>query len=89
MGKKELLKINNLLTSFRMNGQYYAAVDNVSLTIYENEVFAIVGESGCGKSALALSVLNLHHKAYTKVEGNIFYKGRDLLTLNDRELNEV
>ena len=48
-----LLEIENLRTSFRIKGNYYAAVDGVSLTVHENEVVAIVGESGCGKSALA------------------------------------
>lgn len=89
MIKKELLRINNLVTSFRINGQYYAAVDGVSITVKQNEVFAIVGESGCGKSALALSVLNLHNKAYTKVEGNIYFHNKDLLTLNEGELNSI
>lgn len=89
MAKKELLRINNLVTSFRINGQYYAAVDGVSMSVNENEVFAIVGESGCGKSALALSIMNLHNKAYTKVEGNIFFNDKDLLSLSISELNKV
>lgn len=87
MDKNVLLKINNLVTSFRINGQYYAAVDGVSLSVNENEVFAIVGESGCGKSALALSILSLHNKDYTKVEGNILFKDTDLLSLSPDELN--
>lgn len=88
MSQKELLKIQNLNTSFRINGSYYAAVDGVSLSVNENEVFAIVGESGCGKSALALSILSLHNKDYTKVEGNILFKNTDLLQLNVEELNQ-
>ena len=89
MEKKELLRISNLVTSFRINGQYYAAVDDVSLSVNENEVFAIVGESGCGKSALALSIMNLHNKAYTKIEGNIYFNDKDLLSLSINELNKV
>lgn len=88
MDKKALLQINNLVTSFRINGSYYAAVDGVSLTVNENEVFAIVGESGCGKSALALSILSLHNKDYTKVEGNILFKNTDLLNLSIDGLND-
>ena len=42
MIEKELLTIQNLVTSFRINGQYYAAVDGVSMSVKENEVFAIV-----------------------------------------------
>ncbi len=89
MEKNELLRINNLVTSFRIDGRYYAAVDGVSLSVKENEVFAIVGESGCGKSALALSILNLHNSTYTKVEGNIYFKGTDLLSMNVDELNQI
>lgn len=87
MDKKVLLKINNLVTSFRIDGRYYAAVDGVSLSVNENEVFAIVGESGCGKSALALSILSLHNTDYTKVEGTILFKDTDLLHLSLSELN--
>jgi peptide/nickel transport system ATP-binding protein len=84
-----ILEIQNLVTSFRIRNEYYAAVDGVSLSIRQNEVFAIVGESGCGKSALALSILRLHKGFYSRVEGGIFFMGRDLLSLRDRELNEV
>lgn len=86
---RELLRISNLTTSFSINGKYYAAVDDVSLTINENEVFAIVGESGCGKSALALSIMNLHNMTYTKVEGHIFLYNKDLLSLNNADLNKI
>ncbi|HWT26957.1 MAG TPA: ABC transporter ATP-binding protein [Mobilitalea sp.] len=89
MIKNELLKINDLVTSFKIDGKYYAAVDHVNLNVNENEVFAIVGESGCGKSALALSIMNLHNKEHTKIEGNIYFKNKDLLSLNMNELNEI
>ncbi len=44
--KNPLLRIENLQTSFRIQDQYHAAVDDVSLTVHENEIVAIVGESG-------------------------------------------
>jgi peptide/nickel transport system ATP-binding protein len=84
-----ILEIKDLVTSFRIRGQYYAAVDGVSLSIYPNEVFAIVGESGCGKSALALSVLRLHKGGMAKVEGEILFRGSNLLAMSDEELNGV
>ena len=84
-----LLEINDLYTSFRIHNEYYAAVDGVSISVKPNEVFAIVGESGCGKSALALSILRLHKGFYTKITGGILYKGDDLLSYTDEELNEV
>lgn len=84
-----LLDIKNLSTSFRIKGNYYAAVDDVSLRIYENEVLAIVGESGCGKSALALSIMGLHETERTKLEGQVYFKGEDLLRLSRRRLNKI
>lgn len=71
MGEKvtsTILEINNLTTSFRIHDQYYAAVDNVSLTLQKNEVLAIVGESGSGKSALAFSIMRLHRQAKWKAK---------------------
>ena len=86
---KPLLEIEHLTTSFRINNQYYPAVDDVSLTVHENEVLAIVGESGCGKSALALSILGLHSNNRTKMNGSISYKGTNLLTLTDNKMNKI
>ncbi|MDQ0879868.1 ABC-type dipeptide/oligopeptide/nickel transport system ATPase component [Peribacillus sp. V2I11] len=72
--KKAILQIENLTTSFRIGNKYHAAVDDVSFTVNENEIVAVVGESGCGKSALALSIMQLHNKQRTKSQGNIKYK---------------
>lgn len=84
-----LLEIKNLRTSFRIAGQFYAAVDGVDLTVKQNEVFAIVGESGCGKSAMALSVVRLHNMNYTRIEGEIHFDGNDILQMRPQELNTV
>lgn len=89
MEKKPLLKIQNLRTSFRIHDDYYAAVDDVNLTVNENEVVAIVGESGCGKSALALSIMGLHQKGNTKLEGNVNFNNKNLLSLSVNEMNKV
>ena len=82
-----VLEIENLRTSFRIKDSYYAAVDDVSLTVEKNELLAIVGESGCGKSALAFSIMGLHSQA--KVEGNIYFKGHDLANISSAKLNEL
>ena len=86
---KEILSVENLVTSFRIAGKYYAAVDGVSFSVRENEVFAIVGESGCGKSALALSILNLHKKHIAKIEGSVKFDGKELTTLSENEFNQI
>ncbi|MFD2209843.1 ABC transporter ATP-binding protein [Virgibacillus halophilus] len=84
---QELLQLKNLKTSFRIEDDYYAAVDNVSLTVNKNEVLAVVGESGCGKSALAFSVMGLHTRA--KIEGNIFFKDQDLAHITSGKMNKL
>jgi len=83
------LEIENLRTSFNIKGKYYAAVDDVSLKIYENEVLAIVGESGCGKSALALSIMGLHDAGVAKLEGQVNFKGKNILRLSRSKLNKI
>jgi peptide/nickel transport system ATP-binding protein len=84
-----VLQIDNLRVSFRIQDGYYAAVDDVALTVHKNEVVAIVGESGCGKSALALSVTGLHPPERTKVEGSVQFGGRNLLSVDGRELTRI
>jgi len=87
--REVLLKIRGLRTSFRIEGKYYAAVDGVDLDVYKNEVFALVGESGCGKSAMALTITRSHNTNYTNMAGEISFGGRNLLELSVPELNKV
>jgi len=86
---KVLLEIKNLRTSFRIDGEYYAAVDGVDLEVYKDEVFAIVGESGCGKTAMALSLVRLHNTNFTRMEGEILFGEQDILSLKLPALNKV
>ncbi|MFD2045334.1 ABC transporter ATP-binding protein [Ornithinibacillus salinisoli] len=84
---EKLLEIKNLKTSFRIRDDYYAAVDDLSLSVNKNEVLAIVGESGCGKSALAFSIMGLHNRA--KIEGNILFKDHDIAKISAANLNKL
>lgn len=84
-----LLDIQHLHTAFRVGGQYYDAVDDVSLTLHRNEILAIVGESGSGKSTLATSVMGLHNPLYTKVTGDILYNELNLVELNETLFNRI
>ena len=84
---KKILEVNHLRTSFQINDDYYAAVDDVSLSLHKNEVLAIVGESGCGKSALAFSIMGLHRKA--KIEGDILFKEQNLTHISDANFNNL
>lgn len=84
---EKVLEIRNLKTSFRIHDNYHAAVDDVSITLHKNEVLAIVGESGCGKSALAFSIMGLHRNA--KVEGEIMYGDTNLANLPAAKFNKL
>ena len=68
---EELLTIDHLHTAFKHGTEYYDAVDDVSLKIYKDEILAIVGESGCGKTTLAKSIIGLHDLKRTKNEDTI------------------
>jgi len=86
---EKLLEIKNLHASFRIEGEFFDAVDGVSLTVNKNEVFAIVGESGCGKSAMALSITRLHNQNYTRLTGEVIFKGQNILEMPPEQLNKV
>lgn len=83
----EILEVQNLRTSFQIHDHYYAAVDDVSFTLNKNEVLAIVGESGCGKSALAFSIMGLHRHA--KIDGNIIFKEQNLSKISNTAFNQL
>ncbi|MGE7225767.1 ABC transporter ATP-binding protein [Paenibacillus glucanolyticus] len=87
---EDVLTVNNLKTYYYSNNKKVPAVDGVSFCLYKGEVLGIVGESGCGKSTVARSILDLLDKSYTKVEaGEILFHGSDLLRLNAKQLNRV
>lgn len=87
--ERSLLEINHLETAFRINDQYYNAVDDVSLTLEKNEILAIVGESGSGKSTLATSIVGLHDPLNTRITGEALYKDLNLLNLNEQLYNRI
>ena len=85
-----LLEVRNLRTSFQTSAGVVRAVDGVSWEVREGETVALVGESGCGKSVSALSVMRLVAEPAGRIEaGEILYKGRDLLKLSEAELRRV
>jgi oligopeptide/dipeptide ABC transporter ATP-binding protein len=85
-----LLEVRNLQTQFLTRGGVVRAVDGVSWDVREGETVALVGESGCGKSVSALSIMRLvAEPAGRIVGGQILFKGRDLLTLSEEEMRRV
>ena len=86
----KLLEIENLRTQFFTSAGIVRAVDGISYDVNEGETIAVVGESGCGKSVSALSILRLIPDPPGRiVDGSIRFQGRDLLALNDAEIRDV
>jgi peptide/nickel transport system ATP-binding protein len=87
---ESLLQVENLRTYFDTPRGTVKAVDGVSFTINKGETLAVVGESGCGKSMAALSILQLVPEPAGYVQGGrIFFKGRDLLDYTWEEMREI
>ncbi len=85
-----LLEIKHLTVEFDTEAGPLTAVNDVSFTVRRGEVLGIVGESGCGKSVTALSILRLIPRPPGRfASGDILYHGRDLLTLPMRELRAI
>jgi oligopeptide/dipeptide ABC transporter ATP-binding protein len=85
----DLLEITGLSTSFTTRSGVIKAVDNVSLSLRKGRVLGLVGESGCGKTMTALSILNLVPPPGKITSGKIMFEGRDLLTLSEAEMRKV
>ncbi len=85
---ESILKVDNLKTYFYTEEGVVKAVDGVSFKIYKDEVMGLVGETGCGKSVTALSILRLVREPGKIIDGSIVYKGLPLLDLTEQEMRE-
>jgi peptide/nickel transport system ATP-binding protein len=83
-----LLKITNLKTCFPTEEGLVKAVNTVDLEMANGERLGLIGETGCGKTVLGMSIIRLLQLA-TKVEGKIVYKGKDLLKLSEEEMRKI
>ncbi len=85
-----ILDIRGLHTHFKTDDGWVRAVDGIDISIGAGETVGIVGESGCGKTVTAMSVLKLLPMPPGKiVEGQILWQGRDLVPLGKNEMNEI
>src|SRR5690349_22392602 len=84
-----LLEVNNLRTYFPTRRGLVRAVDDVSFYLDRGELLGLVGESGCGKSMTALSLMRLIAPPGKIVGGAILFDGKDLLKLSDAEMREM
>ena len=86
---ERLVEVKDLKVQFATEDGIVKAVDGVSFELDRGQVLGIVGESGSGKSVTAMTLLGLTKDQNTRFEGEVLYKGRDVLTMNEGELGEV
>ncbi len=84
-----LLEVRNLRTGFFTDDGLVAAVDDVSYPIYRGKTLGLVGESGCGKSVTALSIMRLLSYPGRIISGEILFDGEDLVPKPEKEMREI
>lgn len=89
MMSNKLLRLEHLSIRYKVEDGYLSAVKDVSLGIQRGEVFAMVGESGCGKSTVAQSIMRLSMDHNEQITGNIIFKDKDLNALSEAEMEAI
>jgi len=85
-----MLEVSNLKTGFDIDGEIYHAVDNVSFSVKPGQIVGIVGESGCGKSVMSLSIMQLLPQGIGKVTGGeIKFQGQNIEGYKSDEMNKL
>ena len=84
-----LYSVRGLTVKYQTRAGVVRAVDNVSLDIRRGEILGLVGESGCGKSTLGKALMRLHTGPAHISQGELWFDGRDLMKLSDREMPDV
>lgn len=85
-----LLRVKNLETAFDIDGTDYNAVDNISFQVKPRQIVGVVGESGCGKSVMSLSIMQLLPKGIGKVRsGEIIFDGINLEKMSVSQINKI
>jgi peptide/nickel transport system ATP-binding protein len=90
MNKEKTLELKNLKTQFITKDKSITAVNEVSYHIYEGEILGLVGESGCGKSVTALSIMQLLKNTPGKITGGeVVFQGKNLVKYTEKEMTKI
>jgi peptide/nickel transport system ATP-binding protein len=84
----QILSVRNLKTYYQTQRGFVKAVDDVSFEVEKGQALGFAGESGCGKTTIALSILRILPPNAKIISGNIFFKGMDIVTLDEATLRE-
>ncbi|MBQ2744647.1 MAG: ABC transporter ATP-binding protein [Lachnospiraceae bacterium] len=87
---KELLRVENLKTTFKTVRGTVTSIDGVSFSVGKGEILGVVGESGCGKSVTSQSIMRLYdEKKLVTYEGEIFFNGENLLEYSEKQMRTI
>ncbi|MBO7672476.1 ABC transporter ATP-binding protein [bacterium] len=86
---QNILEIKNLHLGFKKDDQFFEAVHGVNFDLRKGELHALVGESGCGKTVTAMSILKLLPKTAAITEGEVIYKGENILNYTNAQMNKI
>jgi len=90
MKKETLLKVENLVVHYETHNEVVEAVNNVSFEILSGQTLGLVGETGAGKTTIALAIMRLLPKTTGKViQGSIYFDGKDIQALSTREMRAI
>lgn len=90
MSKKNMIEVKDLTVAFEQNERYIEITDKVSFNIAQGEIYGLVGESGCGKTVTALSLLRLLPSPGGKImSGSVMLNGKNTLTLSQSEIRDI
>ncbi|MBA3721282.1 MAG: ABC transporter ATP-binding protein [Parachlamydiaceae bacterium] len=85
-----ILSVKNLTTRLQIGNSIWTIVDHLNFDLYRGKTLALVGESGCGKSMTALSLMRiLPSPPALPIEGEVLYQGRNLLSINEKEMRAI
>ncbi|MGE8006717.1 ABC transporter ATP-binding protein [Lysinibacillus sp. NPDC093216] len=85
-----MLEVKNLKAGFDIDGELYHAVDDVSFSVKSGQIIGVVGESGCGKSVMSLSIMQLLPKGVGKITGGeIRFHGKNIENYSNDEMNKI